>query len=297
VTRLNELFPAGPRLSEAIQIGRRPTIDTLEERVGDGEKVKLLEPRNTGKSSVAEAVMQRLRRSHRPAATADLSTIGGPVEAADVLRGQLSPGLAAVAGAQRATGWLSDRLSESAESQDRLIADILARLSAAGGGPASVLTEVASAAADGPVGIVFDEAHRLASWPAAEQQALRAFLRADTRVGVIVASSEASALERLTGPGCPLEYVGQRVRLPPIARADWEHELPARFVAAEVPIAPRALGFLLDEAREHPYCTMLLAREAARIGQPIGEVTEVIVRAALLVAAEDEAWGLRDDLG
>ncbi len=44
----------------------------------------------------------------------------------------------------------------------------------------------------------------------------------------------------------------------------------------------------------HPYCTMLLAREAARVGQSVGEVSDVVVQAALLMAAEDEAWSLRD---
>jgi hypothetical protein len=41
---------------------------------------------------------------------------------------------------------------------------------------------------------------------------------------------------------------------------------------------------------------MLLARETARTGQTVGEATEVIVEAALLVAAADEAWALRDEL-
>jgi hypothetical protein len=74
------------------------------------------------------------------------------------------------------------------------------------------------------------------------------------------------------------------------------HELPGRFSEAGVPITEDALGLLLDEAKLHPYCTMLLAREAARSGQAIGEVTDVIVQAALLTAAEDEAWRLRDDV-
>lgn len=126
---------------------------------------------------------------------------------------------------------------------------------------------------------------------------MRAFLRGDTTVGVIVSSSERSALERLTGLGGPLEYVGQRFPLPGISREDWMHELPTRFAEAGVPITGDALALLLDEAKLHPYCTMLLAREAARSGQAIGAVTDVIVQAALLTAAEDEAWRLRDDVG
>ena len=115
-------------------------------------------------------------------------------------------------------------------------------------------------------------------------------------MGVIVSSSERSALDALTGPGGPLQYVGQRFRLPRIDRGDWEHDLPPRFAEAGVPITPDALALLLDEAKLHPYCTMLLAREAARAGQAIDEVTDVIVQAALLTAVEDEAWNLRNDV-
>ena len=72
--------------------------------------------------------------------------------------------------------------------------------------------------------------------------------------------------------------MGQRFRLPQIDRGDWEHDLPPRFADAGVPITGDALALLLNEAKLHPYCTMLLAREAARAGQAIGEVTEVIVQ-------------------
>ena len=277
-------------------MGRAATIDALEQRVRDGEKIKLLEPRRTGKSSAAGAVTDRLRKSQLPAADVDLAVLSGPGEVAEVLRAQLSPGLAALAGAQRAAGWLAEKLAAGLTGEEQLVAAILADLGSDGdGSPAAVLERAAKAAADEPVGVLLDEAHHLAGWPEPERQAMRAFLREDTHIGVIVSSSEQSALERLTGAGEPLQHVGQRLRLPGISREDWEHELPRRFDQAEVPITPAALALLLDEAKLHPYCTMLLAREAARSGQPIGEVTEAIVQAALLTAAEDEAWKLRDD--
>jgi hypothetical protein len=296
VSRLNELFPVGPPIDEELQIGRGPIIDALEARMRDAEKVKLLESRRVGKSSVAGAVTSRLRVGGLPAADADFASLGGPAEAAEVLRAQLSPGLAALAKARRATGWLADRLAAGLSGEDMVLTGILAELAAGGAGPATVLARAAEAADGHPVVALIDEAHHLGSWPPGEQQALREFLRNDTRVGVIVSSSEASALNALTGQDGPLRYVGQRVRLPPIDRGDWEHELPLRFGAADVPITPDALALLLDEARSHPYCTMLLAREVARLGQAIGEVTDVIVQAALLTAAEDEAWSLREQL-
>jgi hypothetical protein len=297
MSRLNELFPAGPPLSEELQIGRLGSIEALEQRVREGEKVKLLEPRRTGKSSAAGAVTDRLRTAGVPAADIDLAVLSGPTETAEVLRSQLSPGLAALAGARRAAGWLADRLAKGLSGEEQLIATILSELGSAGGGsPAAVLERAANAAGAEPVGVLLDEAHHLAGWPEPERQAMRAFLREDATVGVIVSSSERSALERLTGSGGPLEYVGQRVRLPQIDRGDWEHALPPRFEEAGVPITTDGLALLLDEAKLHPYCTMLLAREAARSGQVIGEVTAVIVQAALLTAAEDEAWRLRDDV-
>jgi hypothetical protein len=278
-----------------MQVGRRPVIDGLEARMRDGEKLKLLEPRRVGKSSVAGAVMERLRGALLPAAAVDLAGLTGPTGAAEVLRAQLSPGLAALAKARHATGWLADRIRTGLSGDDKVLAGILADLAAGGSGPATVLERAAEAAQGQPVAVVIDEAHHLASWPDAEQQALREFLRNDAVVGVIVSSSETSALEALTGEDGPLRYVGQRFPLPRIDRGDWEHELPPRFEAAGVPITSDALTLLLDEARLHPYCTMLLAREAARVGQSVGQVTDVIVQAALLMAAEDEAWELRDD--
>ena len=260
----------------------------------EGEKLKLLEPRRVGKSSVAGAVMERLRAAQLPAATVDLARLTGPSAAAEVLRAQLSPGLAALAKARQATGWLADRLRDGLSGEDKILTGILADLAAGGSGPAAVLERAAQAAEGQPVAVVIDEAHHLASWPDPDQQALREFLRNDTAVGVIASSSERSALETLTGEGRPLQYVGQRFHLPAIDRGDWEHDLPPRFEEVGVPITREALTLLLDEARMHPYCTMLLAREAARVGQSVGQVTDVIVQAALLMAAEDEAWGLRD---
>ena len=146
MSRLNELFPAGPPLSEELQIGRGASIDALEERARDGEKLKLLEPRRTGKSSAAGAVTDRLRADGIPAADADLAVLNGPAETAAVLRSQLSPGLAALARARRATGWLAERLAEGFGAEDKVLANVLADLAEAGGAsPAAVLERAAHA--------------------------------------------------------------------------------------------------------------------------------------------------------
>lgn len=298
MSRLTEIFPAGPPISEQLQIGRLPAIEGLEARMHDREKVKLLEPRRVGKSSVADAVVDRLRAASVPTASIDLAELGGGAsEAAEALAAQLAPGLAAVSRARRAGGWLASLLANGSQGDERLLADVIDRLADGGPGPAAVLSRVADATDGGLAVVLIDEAHHLASWPSADREGLREFLRNDVTMGVIVASSEASALEVLTGRDGPLRYVAQRFLLPPIDREDWLHALPRRFEEVDAPISRDGLALLLDEARGHPYCTMLLAREAARTGQPIGEVTATVVEAALLVVAGDEAWELRDDLG
>lgn len=227
----------------------------------EADTLKLLERRRTGKSSVAEAVVARFHSAERPAALVDLSRQPDPAQAAHDVADQLAPALAALSRARQATGWL---------------AALWARLNREGDERA------------------LDEAHIVAEWPDEQQSSLREFLRNDTRVGVIVSSSLASALESLTAEDAPLRYVGQRVPLPPIDRGDWEAALPPRFLAVQAPIDAAALGLLLDESRCQPYCTMLLCRASARAGLP-GECTDAAaVRAGLLEVAQDEAWELRD---
>lgn len=134
----------------------------------------------------------------------------------------------------------------------------------------------------------------IASWPAAEQEALGAALRDITRLGVVIASSERRALELLSAEGGPLQYVGDRFPVPPIAEADWRSELAVRFGRLGVPIEPGALDLLLERSTSQPYCTMLLARESAIVAitgtGPGGLCAETHVHAGLLMAMRDEAW-------
>jgi hypothetical protein len=287
MTGINRWFPAGPPIAEEQQVRRRPFIDSLESRLIEAQKVKLFEQRRSGKSSAARAVVDRFAARDRPAAAVDLARIEAPEHVAVELAGQLAAGLARLAADRRATGWLAD-----AE-----VGDVTERLLDGHASPGRVLEMCAAALDDQPGAVLLDEAHHLAGWPETEQRAVREFMRDDTAVGVIVASSERHALDELTQVDGVLEYVGQRVSLPPVAREDWEVELPRRFEAVGTPIESGALALLLDESRGHPYCTMLLARESAHLGLPISEVTGVVIEAALLSVTRDEAWDLRDGDG
>lgn len=129
----------------------------------------------------------------------------------------------------------------------------------------------------------------------AEQTVLGAFLRDDRTYGVVIASSEQSALDKLVEPEGPLEYVGTRLPLPQIDVGDWTSELTRRFKKLGASIDPDALHLLLEESMAHPYCTMFLARESAVVGEFAGRVTTASVQAALSVVQADESWELRHD--
>lgn len=292
---INDLFPAGPVLDEGQQVGRAPFLDALQSRMDAAEKVKLFASRRTGKTSAASAVVARIGDQHRPVANVDLSRVPQSTDVARRLAEQLAPGLARTDRARRATGWLGEMLSSGEGVQERVVADIAAHLAGDALQPGTVLERCAEVLEGQDGAVVLDEAHLIAGWDPDAQRSLREFLRNDTTLGVIVASSEAHALEQLTQEGGPLEFVGTRLPLPAIAREDWEAELPGRFDAIGAPIEPGALELLLDESRCHPYCTMLLARESVRVGSTHSAVTAATVYAGLATAQEDEAWRLRDN--
>ena len=292
---ISEWFPAGPPIREEQQIGRIPFIDSLEERMLGAEKVKLLEGRRSGKSSVGQAVVRRFHAGDRPAAQIDLSRTANAAGAADLLAEQLAPALALAGQAKRATGWLAALFAKlDQQSVEGRIAGVVAHLLSDRRSPAAVLERSADALAGESGVVLIDEAHLITTWDAQDQQGLREFLRNDTRVGVIISSSERSALARLTAQDQPLQYVGQRVPLPRIADEDWRAALPARFEAVGAPVDDDALALILEESRGHPYCTMLLARESLRAGLAGSATTAAAVYAGLLIARRDEAWELRD---
>lgn len=288
-------FPAGPPIREEQQVGRLPFIEGLEQRMLDADKVKLLEGRRTGKSSVGQAVIARFRAADRPGGRVDLAPHPDPARAARDLAEQLAPSLAAMGRAKQATGWLAALWAKLSPGADEaVISEVVAALLGEGEMIGSVLGRCSEAIAGESAAILMDEAHLIATWPAGTQASLREFLRNDERIGVMLSSSLVSALERLTGEQGPLRYVGQRVPIPPIDRGDWEAALPRRFDAVGAAIGPDALRLLLDESRCHPYCTMLLCRASARAALPGGRTDVGAVSAGLLEVRRDEGWSLRD---
>jgi hypothetical protein len=293
---LEETFRAGPPLTELQQIGRGPTIDGLAKRLLRGEVKKLYEPRRVGKTTVARGALRRLRAAGGVDAEVNVAIHRDPQDVARELASGLAAGMsvpeAARSGLQRLMGAVLPAREQLGHDAGAIL-DVLQGLLRDGHSPARVLAN-ASQHARRPLAVFLDEAHVIASWPAGEQEALGAALRDITGLGVVIASSERRALELLSAEGRPLQYVGDRFSLPPIADADWRSELAVRFGRLGIPIEPGALDILMESSTGQPYCTMLLARESAVVAivgvGPGGLCTETHVRAALLVARRDEAW-------
>lgn len=293
---LEEMFRAGPPLTELQQIGRGPTIDGLAERLRRGEVKKLYEPRRVGKTTVARGALRRFRADGGVDAEVNLAIHRDSREVARELASQLAAGISvpqvAKSALQRLAGAVAPARPELGADASAIL-DVLDRLLRDGDSPARVLLN-AGQHARRPLAVFLDEAHVIASWPAADKEALGAALRDATGLGVVIASSERRALELLSGDGGPLQYVGDRFALPPIADADWRFELAQRFARLGVPIEPAALELLLESSTGQPYCTMLLARESAIVAidgvAGGGRCSETHVRAGLIVAMEDEAW-------
>lgn len=293
---LEDMFRAGPALTEVQQIGRGPTITDLVERLRRGEVKKLYEPRRVGKTTVARIALRRLRDAGGIDADVNLAIHRDPRDVARELASALAAGMsvpeAARSGLQRLIGAVVPA-RDGLDSDAGVILDVLEGLLRDGHSPARVLLN-ASNHAKRPLGVLLDEAHVIAKWPEEEQEALGAALRDISSLGVVIASSERRAFELLSGEGGPLQYVGTRFPLPPIADADWRSELAVRFARLGIPIEPQALDLLLELSTGQPYCTMLLAHESANVAitgaGPGGRCTRTHVRAALLVAMEDEAW-------
>lgn len=293
---LEEMFRAGPPLTELQQIGRGPTIDGLADRLVRGEVKKLYEPRRVGKTTVARGALRRLRATGGVDAEVNLAIHRDSQEVARELASGLAAGMsvpeAARSGLQRLMGVVVPAREELGRDAGAIL-DVLKGLLRDGHSPARVLI-TASQHARRPLAVFLDEAHVIASWPVEEQEALGAALRDITGLGVVIASSQRRALELLSAEGRPLQYVGDRFSLPPIAEADWRSQLAVRFGRLGIPIQPEALDLLLESSTGQPYCTMLLARESAIVAitgaGPAGQCTETHVQAGLLVAMRDEAW-------
>jgi hypothetical protein len=294
-----EVLPAGPPLTEQQQIGRHAARDSCQERLLEGSVLILMEPRRVGKTSFARAALARVAAAGGQTAELQLTSYPDPELAATELARQLVGGLDRVVEPSRRSLDRLRGLSAPADAggEAPLLADLAkALLGDARGFPAVFAHAIDHLPADGHGAVLLDEAHVIAQWPKPLQDALCLLLRANSRLGVVIASSETRALNELVGPGGALQYAGYRFPLPAIDPGDWRTGLRERFVLLGLSAQDELLDRLIELAGAHPYRTMRLAQETARVARSLpstaapAPVGNGDLEAALLTVRSDPAW-------
>ncbi len=297
---ISELFPAGPIIDEAHQIGRRNSIEALTDRLRAGDVMRVFDRRRWGKSSVASAALARLAEEGVVAIRLPLDEYPTASAAAAVLASAFrTPAEKAATGARTIGSRLGTALSRAGQiggsDEVAIVSGLLEGLKPEDVTLTRVLRAIPAelAKSRGRGAIAIDEAHVIAKWDRDDRAALRAFMaRADRLTGIALTSSDNHA-ERKLKRSSVLGYLGEEFTLPAIDIDDWRHGLRSRFEQAGVPIDDEALNLLLEESRCHPYCTMLLAKHAAELGQPFEAITASVVGLALPTVQKHEAWRLR----
>lgn len=310
-TKFVGLFPTARAIPEALQIGRTDTIDTVEAMVLGGQSVLLLEERRIGKSSVALAVIERVRTSEGDALALDVDLRYGARTSSAAARELLSQ--ARAQGADRRVALLHHRgrLSKLGEAARNRIADAgqlfgepdeakaAERIASVLAGTGDVALDHALRAVDAHarvhgqrVVIFIDEVQDLASWPDTDDvQRAIAGIEAQTgcRTSFVFAGSEATAIDALFRHGAELDFIGHRVPLGRIELADWQRGLPPRFTEAGLVIDPAQIAQIYLATDGHPLRTMSVCAQCLLV-VPGDEVTNATVTQAIASARSHPSW-------
>ncbi len=296
VPTVAELFKAGPPLTEDEQVGRRSAIEALSSRAVAGEVLRLFDQRREGKTSLALAVLARARVAGVMTRHVPLDEYPTAPAAAARILAQLTRVREAARQAERGGGKvarLAGRIAGAiGEGEVAEFAKVFADVDAHALRLPEVLTRTRGHFANGDrrAVMLIDEAHLIADWSAEDQASVRALLKDEyQRIGVLLVSSEHSAASVLLPV---LKFLGEPFLLERIADEDWRHDLRERFSLVGVPIDTPALDRLLGLSTGQPYCTMLLARQCAELGQAFGAVNLDVVDLALPTVRAHEAWDL-----
>lgn len=292
------VFPAGPPLTEAEQVGREAEITSMVGRLCAGEALLLMEARRTGKTSLAIGALDRIKAGGGRVAAVTLTRFPDPAQVALFLERQLQSRskrtLTSVADLVKRLDRepIGDLLGGQAAVELGMASDFAHAI----GRPATDLPGLLATAGSEKqkAAVLLDEAHVIATWPQPLREGLNAALRGGRCAGVVVASSETSALRQLTQPGGALHLACSRVRMADIAPAQWLGALRDGYAKLEIEIGETHLLRLIEETGGQPYLTMRLARDTARLAvsdpRSPSKVDVGHVEAALLELRADPVW-------
>jgi hypothetical protein len=302
------LFPTSRAISEPLQIGRTGAIDQLLAWVLAGTSVLLLEERRIGKSSVALAVLDRIRDADDGTLALHADLRDGVGDSVALVRKLLDQAAGQGAGARitalAAKNKLARGVNEKVRRQIRLagtllgvddeIATILDLGEALTPGRTTSLSRALDALdahgriTGNRVVVFIDEIQDLLGWDdtTQTQSEIRAGARRrDGTLAFIFAGSDPTALE-LFEPGAKLDFVGERYELPAIPLEAWQEGLRTRFRQAGYDISPDQIAQIYLATDGHPQLTMSICAHTIQWADSDGAtaITPAIVRRAITAA-------------
>jgi hypothetical protein len=277
-----DLFPTDEPIPASQMIGRSEDVRQVAAALENGTSLVMAGPRRTGKTSVCDAALTRVRARGVYVAAVDLFAMADDAELAETLAGAVlrnRPALRKLLPKARRLGRQALTAAQGAvvmqlKSQLGDAVELALTPGLAAHDPQRALAQALElpqrvAVADGRRCVVFfDEFQELAGErrpygdPDAVTKRMRAIFQRSTQVSYLFTGSLEHVMRDLFAPGHrALSGFGSFYHLRPIAPEEWGEGVRERFAADGCEIVPEALARLVALGEGHPRVTMLIAQQ------------------------------------
>jgi hypothetical protein len=266
-------FVYGEVVPAAAFVDRHDELRRLTADLGSGQKVFLISPRRYGKSSLIRRALAALDRRGALCIEVTVSSYSSYLA---FLEGYARAVLTAATRWERAMAWIREALGAT-RPELRIDADAAGAPTLALSFPAARgardLSRLAAEVFQLParlsdvrrrdVVVALDEFQAIASFDGGSvEEALRAAVQHQRRVGYVFAGSEPTLMERMLGPKRPFYKAGPVMRLGKIPPDVFARFIESRFARSGIRVEPGFGTAVLDLAGHLPYDVQRLAHEA-----------------------------------
>jgi uncharacterized protein len=286
-----ELFPTDSPLPASEMIGRRDDVREVATRLEAGTHLIVAGPRRTGKTSVCEAALARLRRRGNYTARVDLFRVADAAELAEAVATSVIANRSATHRALRRARGLGRAALSAAQAQLllRLVGELGegVELALTPGRAAQdperaldlalELPERVARADSKRLVLFFDEFQEVASArrpygdPDAVTNRMRAIFQRSTSVSYLFAGSIEHTMRNLFAPARrAFSGFGSFYSLRAIGEEEWRRGLAERFAGDGCTIGDAALGRLVELGDGHPRATMRIAQQTHLVSIELG---------------------------
>jgi hypothetical protein len=315
-----DLFPTDRPIPASQMIGRRDDVRELATALEQGTNLVVVGPRRTGKTSVCEAALTRVKGRGFYVAGVDLFRLADAAELAEALAAAVLDnrsgtrralmkarqlGRAALSAAQTsAVLKMRDQLGDGVELV--LTPGLAQRDPEAALTAALELPERIARADDKRIVVFFDEFQEVAGErrpygdPDAVTKRMRAIFQRSDHVSHLFAGSLEHVMRDLFAPTRrAFSGYGTFKALRPIGPGEWREGLADRFQADDCKPAPGAIERIVELGEGHPRVTMLIAQQTHLVSVLLGtrEIELSTVEQGYRAALEGDEAALEETVG